>query len=231
MGAFRQFVSGTGYKTDAEKSGKGGRIYGDDSVWRQKPELTWRNPGFSQSDEHPVMQVSWNDAVAFCQWLGAKEGTACRLPTEAEWEYACRAGTETLWCNGNDPDRVAEVGNLLDASAKADFPTHGRIASSTSDSYPYTAPVRRFRCNAFGLYDMHGNAFEWCNDRYHPGYYAKSPLHDPSGPDSGQSRVRRGGSWLHNVLFSYSAFREGSETPDSQACTTGFRVAWTIPTP
>ena len=90
VGQFRRFVADDDYKTDAEKDGKGGFGTDDEGHWARKPEYTWRNPGFAQTDEHPVVNVSWNDATAFCQWLSRKEGNTYRLPTEAEWEYAYR---------------------------------------------------------------------------------------------------------------------------------------------
>jgi formylglycine-generating enzyme required for sulfatase activity len=223
-GEFRQFVADTGYKTDAEKDGKGGFGIDEKGHWNQKPEYTWRNPGFTQTDEHPVVDVSWNDAVAFCQWLSRKEGKTYRLPTEAEWEYACRAGTTTrYWC-GDDPEGLAQVGNVADAAAKAQFPDWITIAAS--DGYVFTSPVGSFRANAFGLYDMHGNACQWCADWYDAGYYDRSPVDDPSGPDSGSSRVLRGGSWFNRPSRCRSANRSWF-APDGRGDSSGFRVART----
>jgi formylglycine-generating enzyme required for sulfatase activity len=182
--------------------------------------------GFEQSDEHPVVCVSWNDAVAFCGWLSRKEGKGYRLPTEAEWEYACRAGTTTRYHSGDDPETLAQVGNVADATAKAKFADWtGAIADS--DGYVFTAPVGRFRPNAFGLYDMHGNAWEWCADRYGEKYYAASPSDDPTGPDSGTGRVLRGGSWVVRPNFARSAVRNWS-WPDDRINNFGFRLARTL---
>ena len=119
-GQFRQFVADTGYKTDAEKGEKPG-AYGwsmGKETFKFNERYSWRNTGFEQTDEHPVVNVSWNDAVAFCKWLSRKEGKTYRLPTEAEWEYACRAGTTTRYYSGDDPETLAEVGNVGDAAAQ-----------------------------------------------------------------------------------------------------------------
>ena len=227
VGAFRRFVDESGYRTDAEKD-ELGNVLDDNSYLVPKRGVTWRSAGFPQTDEHPVVQVSWNDAAAFCQWLSGKEGKTYRLPTEAEWEYACRAGAQTQWCNGDDPERSMEMGNFLDAAAKAEFPHYAKNARSISDSYVFTAPAGQFRRNAFGLYDMHGNAWEWCADWYEPGYYAKSPSDDPLGPDSGQARLFRGGSWLRDALLTRSDAREWSP-PNLRGCGLGFRVAMAPP--
>ena len=195
-GQFRQFVTDTGYKTDAEKGEKPG-AWGwnpDKKEFGFNEKYSWRNAGFEQTDEHPVVNVSWNDAVEFCKWLSKKEGKTYRLPTEAEWEYACRAGTTTRYYSGDDPETLAKVGNVADAAAKAKFPDW-KYTIKANDGYVFTAPVGKFKPNAFGLYDMHGNAWQWCADWYGAEYYATSPADDPTGPDSGYGRVLRGGSW------------------------------------
>jgi formylglycine-generating enzyme required for sulfatase activity len=196
-GQFRQFVNDTGYKTDAEKGDKPGA-----NGWNPETNVfdgfnekySWRKVGFEQTDEHPVVCVSWNDAVAFFKWLSRKECKTYRLPTEAEWEYACRADTTTRYYSGDDPETLAQVGNVADATAKAKFP-YWKYTLTSSDGYVFTAPVGSFKFNAFGLYDMHGNAWQWCSDRYTYGRYTAAPVDDPSGPKSGDSRVLRGGSW------------------------------------
>ena len=112
VGQFRKFVEAAGYKTEAETDGQGG--WGYDPVTGKcngrELRFNWKNTGFPQTDEHPVLNVTWNDAVAFCRWLSKKEGTTYRLPTEAEWEYACRAGTTTRYNNGDDPDELPKAG-------------------------------------------------------------------------------------------------------------------------
>ena len=144
--------------------------------------------------------------MAFCQWLSRKEGKTYRLPTEAEWEYACRAGTTTRYYSGDDPETLAKVGNVADATAKAKFPGW-QFTIKASDGYVFTSPVGSFRPNAFGLYDMHGNACQWCADWYGEEYYAASPVDDPTGPDSGDVRVLRGGSWVLGPYVTCSAGR------------------------
>ena len=105
--------------------------------------------------------MSWNDAGAFCRWLSRKDGKTYRLPTEAEWEYACRAGTTRAYSSGDDPEMLAKVGNVADAALKAKFPDR-EYGIHASDGYVFTAPAGSFQPNAFGLYDMHGNAWQWC---------------------------------------------------------------------
>jgi formylglycine-generating enzyme required for sulfatase activity len=226
-GQFRQFVKDTGYKTDAEKGDRPG-------VWGWDPDkkkagfiekYSWQNAGFEQTDEHPVINVSWNDALAFCEWLSKKEGKTYRLPTEAEWEYACRAGTTTRFYSGDDPETLAKVGNVADAAAKAKFP-EWKYTIKANDGYVFTAPVGKFEPNAFGLYDMHGNAWQWCADWYGAEYYAASPIDDPTGPVSGAVRVLRGGSWGNGPSVSRSAGRVRG-APGNRGIVGGFRVART----
>src|SRR5262249_15155949 len=141
-GEFAAFVKATQYQTDAERDGKGGWGHDSEGKPKQAPGFTWRNPGFEQTDQHPVVNVSWNDAMAFCAWLSEKEGVAYRLPTEAEWEYACRAGTTTRYYSGDDPETLVSVANVADASARRKFPNWDTIKSD--DSYGCTAPVGQF---------------------------------------------------------------------------------------
>ncbi len=198
----------------------------DKKLFALNAKYSWRNVGFEQTDEHPVVNVSWNDAVAFCKWLSKKEGKTYRLPTEAEWEYACRAGTTTRYSSGDDPETLAKVGNVADAAAKAKLFPHWTEPIKASDGYVFTAPVGKFKPNAFALYDMHGNAWQWCADWYGAEYYAKSPVDDPTGPDSGSNRVLRGGSWYGGPYFACSATRHGY-TPILRLYAIGFRVART----
>ena len=222
VGQFRRFVADSNYKTKAEI---GDGAYGwnaEKEIFELNASYNWRTPGFSQGDDHPVTCVSWNDAVAFCQWLSRQDGREYRLPTEAEWEYACRAGTTTQFYHGNDPEGLARVGNVADGTAKAKF-ENWTWAINARDGYSFTAPAGRFQKNAFGLYDMHGNVYEWCQDWYGGDYYEKSPSTDPAGPDSGSSRVLRGGSWGDNPFDVRSTNRYGN-TPGIRFSLFGFRV-------
>lgn len=204
-GQFRKFVEASGFKTDAERGIRGG--YGYDESTNQLPgpdkKYSWRFAGFSQTDEHPVINVSWNDAVAFCQWLSKQEQKTYRLPTEAEWEYACRGGTTTAFCNGDDPEKVVDVGNIVDALAKEKFPD--RIAVGVNDGHVFTAPVGSFKPNAYGLHDMHGNVWEWTADWF--GTPEAIPQTDPRGPEQGKDKVIKGGDWYHDWSFARSAQR------------------------
>ena len=231
---FRQFVKAKNYRTEAEQNGLGG--YGFDAsntnTMAQGKQYNWRNPGFLQGDDHPVVIVSWNDAVAFCDWLSDQEGRRYNLPTEAQWEYACRGGTTTQFHNGDDPEKLTLVGNLEDATAKAEFKDSPRTerAVSSSDGYVFTSPVGKFQANPWGLYDTHGNVWEWCADWYADDYYAHSPASDPPGPATGSFRVSRGGSWFNSASSCRSAIRFEYE-PGDRIVYMGFRVAAAMPQP
>ena len=193
-----------------------------------KNEYSWWNTGFEQTDEHPVVCVSWNDAVAFCDWLSKKESKTYRLPTEAEWEYACRAGTTTRYYNGDDPEALANVANVADATYKAKVPNAASWGIKASDGYAFTSPVGRFKPNAFGLYDMHGNAIQWCADWFGDNYYEKSGVEDPEGPGFGSCRVCRGSCWDSGIVDARVARRYSWFSPDNgQGNDVGFRVART----
>lgn len=225
VGQFRAFVRDTGYKTEAEKDGKGGWGYNADTKkWEgPKPHYHWQNTGWEQTDEHPVVNVTWNDAQEFCRWLSKKEGRGYRLPTEAQWEYACRARTTTRFYNGNDEDDLKTVANIPDASFTRKLPDDAS-GNSWDDGYPFTAPVGRFQANIFGLYDMHGNAREWCADCYDKGFYKNSPRQDPENAKEALERVLRGGSWCIEGRRCRSS-RRYQEAPYTRYHDLGFRVA------
>ena len=228
-GQFRIFVEATGYKTDAEKDPKGGwgvsrQLQGGE----QSAIYNWTNAGFPQTDNHPVVNVSWNDAVAYCRWMTeeySKRGqkSVCRLPTEAEWEYACRAGSTTRYATARS---VNGIGNVRDASLMAELPSQDyRLypAFAFNDGAAFTSVAGKYKPNAFGLYDMHGNVWEWCSDWYDENYYASSPATDPKGPDSGAFRVLRGGSWFYVPLLFPCEFR-GFFNPIDRFSDLGIRV-------
>lgn len=223
---FRRFADETGYKTEAEKDGLGGWGY-DAATGKcrgRDVKFNWRNPGFKQADDQPVLDVTWNDATAFCKWLSRKEGKTYRLPTEAEWEYACRAGTTTRYSNGNKPGKVGQVANVGDDRGRTTFPHVQELDLPKDGKYKFTVPVGQFPPNRFGLCDMHGNVWEWCSDWYGADYYAHSPVDDPSGPDTGTKRVRRGGGWHSFPLWVRVSFRNWN-SPKSRCVNLGFRVA------
>jgi formylglycine-generating enzyme required for sulfatase activity len=155
---------------------------------------------------HPVVNVSWNYAMEFCRKLSAKTGRKVRLPTEAEWEYACRAGTTTAFYNGSDPEMLVQVGNISNGGSKAAIIIWNLFEFGESDGYGMkTVPVGKFKPNAWGLYDMHGNVWEWCWDWY--GSYSSGAQTDPTGASSGSYRVRRGGSWYYFASGLRSEYR------------------------
>lgn len=229
VGQFRQFVEQTRYVTEAERSGRGcnrldvrtGRVV-------REPHCVWRSPGFAQSDDHPVVCVSWQDACAFCQWLSAETGQRCRLPTEAEWEYCCRAGSRTVFDAGDPVAAMRNRMNCADVSLQRLCPRLPR-AAEWDDGYPFTAPVGRFAANVFGLHDMHGNVGEWCLDWYAADYYSRSPVDDPGGPAAPASwRVVRGGSWYNAPLGCRASGRHDGIATEAST-TNGFRVVVEIP--
>jgi sulfatase modifying factor 1 len=205
---FRRFVAQTGYVTEAERGSpglEGGKPGGwgfKDGDWQFVEGLSWRKPGYAQEDSHPVVLVSWNDAQAFCTWLQGKSRYPIRLPTEAEWEYACRAGTSTAYSFGDDGADLHKHGNYCDMSNTSGYPWQDK---THDDGYDKTAAVGSFAPNAWGLYDMHGNVWEWCQDW--KGDYPSSAQVDPTGPASGSARVLRGGSWYLVDYVCRSAYR------------------------
>ncbi len=222
---FRQFVEATGYTTTCEAGGIGGIGFNPSWPGTRCPsvEFSWRYCGFPQSDDHPVVNVSYKDAIAFCEWLSQREGNCYRLPTEAEWEYACRAGIMgPFW------KRIPTVwpgeSNVRQPSA----PDYFNAAVPKDDGFEYTAPVDSFAANAFGLYDMHGNVREWCSDWYQADYYRCADRDDPQGPAAGEERILRGGSFFRHGLFARSANRSAAE-PGFYDFDIGFRVAADAP--
>ncbi len=210
-GQFRRFVDDRKYQTDAERDGKAG--YGlVDGQWKQDPRFVWnRDLGFEQADDHPVVNVSWNDATAFCAWLSEKEGEKSGLPSEAQWEYACRAGTTTRWYPGDDEGALKE---------------HAWFGFNAQKSHP----VGQKSANAWGLYDMHGNVSEWCQDWWTAEYYGASPLDDPPGPSGGSFRVSRGGSWNYDASIGRASSRCWN-VPGYRHEYLGFRLARAVSLP
>jgi formylglycine-generating enzyme required for sulfatase activity len=227
---FASFVGATGHVTDAERYGWSfvfGGLLPDDFPdtagvaqtpwWRQVFGASWRTPEGPQSDiasrmDHPVVHVSWNDAMAYCAWAGA------RLPTEAEWEYAARGGLESKrypW-----GDELTPGGDHMCNIWQGAFPSHNTL----DDGYLGTAPVDAFSANGFGLRNMAGNAWEWCGDWFHRSFHAGD---NPTGPPAGEAKVIRGGSYLchHSYCNRYRVAARSSNTPDSTTGHMGFRIA------
>ncbi len=209
VGQWRRFVAAEAYVTEAERDGKGGwGYYSELEKSGQQPHFNWKNTGFTQTDDHPVVNVSWNDVVTFCAWLSKQENVTYRLPSEAEWEYACRAGTKSRYWTGDSAGSLEGAGNFLDQSSRKKFPkSDEECFLRFDDGWAFTAPVGRFKANAFGLYDMHGNVLEWCQDWYDAKYYARSPLTDPVNSQADQYRVVRGGCWSFRPANCRSAVR------------------------
>lgn len=231
---FAAFVAATGYRTTAEREGWSFVFAGllpdvfpptrgaaAAPWWRQVFGADWQHPegphaSVAGREDHPVVHVSWDDARAFCAWLG----DGARLPTEAEWEFAARGGTERTpfwWGNDLIPDGKHAM-NVW----QGQFPRKNTVA----DGYVGTAPANAYAPNPYGLFNLTGNVWEWCADWFDPGTYAASPLENPTGPAHGVARVMRGGSYLCHRSYCnrYRVDARSSNTPDSTAGNIGFRI-------
>jgi formylglycine-generating enzyme required for sulfatase activity len=225
---FRRFADETGYRTDAERDtraqGCSGFIYAEPTAASPgaRAFTSWRSPGLTQAESHPVLCVSWNDARAYAQWLSSKAGKRYRLPSEAEWEYAARAGSVSARHWGDDPDQACRFANVADQSR---FQTLGfGQRHECTDGHYFTAPAGGYTPNRFGLHDMLGNVWEWAEDCWNASY-AAAPA-DGSAWLAGDcaQRVIRGGSWSSVPRFVRSATRYRN-TADHRDNLTGFRLA------
>ncbi len=217
---FGRFVGQTGYRTTAEYAGGAWNI--SDALKQEwEKGLNWRKTDYNQSPGVPVVLVSWDDAQAYCRWLSAATGRVFRLPTEAEWEYACRAGSATAFQWGNAPGGGEGWLNGADEKLGAKHPQWQTF--SFSDGSHHASKAGAYRGNAWGLHDMHGNVWEWCQDWYDPQYYSKSPDTDPFNGQMDRFHVVRGGSWLCYPGFCRSSVRR-KYAPEYTTCDLGFRV-------
>ena len=225
---FRRFVMATGYRTDAERDGEGCWTWEFATRSRRgwAAPQSWRSLEHRIEEDQPVVCVSWNDARAYVGWLNEETGGSWRLPSEAEWEYAARAGSETLYHFGDDASRLCEYGNVADT---AELPNghHWTTKAECADGAVYPTRVGRYPPNALGLHDIHGNVWEWTADCWN-GSYEGAPR-DGSAWTIGDCsrRVLRGGSWLDGPRSLRSATRVWLTTP-LRVSYFGFRVARTL---
>jgi formylglycine-generating enzyme required for sulfatase activity len=227
---FAKFVDAARYVTEAEKLGGG--TWPDNST--PDPKLTWKAPGYAVTGNSPVTEVTWNDCAQFCNWLSQQEklqpcyveeagqvwaiddgSNGYRLPTEAEWEFACRAGSATHFSFGDDPRLLGDHAWYSELVRSRWGPAHDVATKSA---------------NAFGLFDMHGNVHEWCQDWFDAKWYAAASGDDPHGPPTGSIRASRGGSWRTSAFFTRSAYRGGGR-PSGAVNHLGFRVVRQLPLP
>lgn len=218
-GEFEAFAAATGFPEG-------------DSCWtfengdgRNRSGRSWRNPGYRQGDRDPVVCVSWEDARAYVEWLSRRTGERYRLLSEAEWEYAVRAGSDARYSFGEDPAgrEICRYGNGADLAAKRRY-SNWRVVDC-DDGHVMIAPVGQFRANAFGLHDGHGNVWEWVDDCYHDSYSgAPGDGSTRTGGGDCDRRVQRGGAWDSFPEFLRSAMRDKFQ-PGNRSVKVGFRVA------
>jgi formylglycine-generating enzyme required for sulfatase activity len=213
VGEFREFVAAT------HRDMQGCDIY--DGRWRHKKTASWADPGFEQSDAHPVTCTSWNDAVAYAQWLSARTGHRYRLPSASEWEYAARAGGSAAVPWGADPSNACDNANVADQRAASRYP--GWKVFACDDGYVHTAPVSTYKANPFGLDDMLGNVFQWTLDCWRADYVG-APSDGAAREDGDCSqRELRGGSWFSEPAYVRPAYRNHFAA-DYRTSSVGFRL-------
>ncbi|MBF0278971.1 MAG: formylglycine-generating enzyme family protein [SAR324 cluster bacterium] len=215
---FAEFVESTGYKTEVEQ--REGCYFWTGKKFVQEKDKNWKNPGFSQQDDHPVVCVSWNDTQAFIEWKNQLHSNyQVRLCREAEWEYAAKGKSETPYFWGDETSKTCEYANGGDLEYREKYPLF--LAIKCNDGFANTGPVKSFQKNPFGLYDMSGNVLEWVQDWY--GKYPDGEIDDPKGPFKGSRRVGRGGSW-YNSADSLRSTHRVSNLPHVGGSIFGFRL-------
>jgi formylglycine-generating enzyme required for sulfatase activity len=213
VGEFREFVDGTRRKIT------GCTVY--DGSWHERPDLSWSDVGYPQSSTHPVACVSWRDARDYTTWLSHKTGRHYRLASASEWEYAARAGSAAPRPWGIDTEAACKSANVADLSAAERYP--GWKVHQCNDGYVYSAPVGSFAPNAFGLYDMLGNVFEWVQDCWHPDYHGAPGDGSPWLTGDCSQHDMRGGSWFTTPSYVSVAARNRFEE-GYRSNSVGFRL-------
>ncbi len=235
VGQFQEFVSATGYVTDGERNG-GGHAHDERAVWKHRPGTNWRQPGYAGPfvllDTLPVVHVSHNDAVAFCTWLTGEAGFNVDadfqfgLPAEAQWEWACRAGSAGRFWWGEELDKTGERLNVGDRFLKQVHPDWPRETMPMNDGRAFPGPVGSYAANAFGLHDMLGNVWEFCSTRYGP--YPAEAVIDPGDLDPQRGFAVRGGGWSNEPHDARCATRN-ADPPNFCHSNLGFRIALPLP--
>lgn len=231
IGQFRAFVERTQHVTDGEKTG-GGHAHDERAVWEHRPGVNWRRPGYSAPftlvDRHPVVHVSHADAMAYCAWLTGHKANQVRysLPTEAQWEWACRSGAATRFSWGSEVDTTGKVANNGDLQLKAVHPNWPREVMPMNDGHAFLAPVGSYRGNGFGLHDMLGNVWEFCRSR--AGAYPREATVDPADFSQDRGFAVRGGGWSNSPHDCRCATRN-ADPPHFCHSNLGFRVAIELP--
>lgn len=230
VGEFRHFAQAANYRTDAERDPDNGCFTLEmpfANGWSWSRWRNWRHLAYEVTDAQPVVCIGLDDVQAYISWLSERTGAIYRLPSEAEWEYAARAGSETIYHFGNDDASLCEYGNVQD---ETNFPTGTSWADAVgcSDGAVFPAPVGSYAPNAWGFYDTIGNVWEWTADCWSADYPLGAPNDGGAYVQGGCSgRILRGGSWSNAPVNLGSAYRNGGAA-NSRGDTTGFRVARTL---
>jgi len=218
---FKVFIDKTDYQTQAEKEGFS---WGYDGNWKKRTGLHWKNPGFLQENSHPVVHVTYNDVIEMARWLSGLR-RRFSLPTEAQWEYACRAKTKHIRYFGDNYKNTCQFANVADKSIQKKYPAW--TIHPCNDTFIYTAPVASLKPNNFGLFDMLGNVWEWCLDQYiHKAYLYPQKI--TSVKSKNNPVVIRGGSWYSRPQFVRCANRDYVGSFNRRSSDLGFRLVMNL---